>query len=141
MDVEALSNVAWAVLAVTGLAGGMFLRRCPWKNAPLLRHLVLLAVMAFLLFPVVSISNHIGYFNYCFSPGQGPDSIFWVSGARREKQFPTLALQALIFLIAATFATLYQRTAFERAGQARLARAVSRSTAATCLRAPPSQFF
>ncbi len=138
---ESFFNVAWAVLGVVGIAAGMVFRRhlMPWKKRELVRDVVLLGVIAFILLPVVSMSDDIGYFSYYFSGGQTQDGLFWVSGSRREKQLSWVpVLQVVGVLLAAALGAFYQSTLLGIVPVAESPRGVDRSTATAYLRAPPS---
>ncbi len=137
---DTLFNIAWALVAVLGLTAAVSLRRqlAPWKKAELYRDVVLLCLVVFLLFPIISISDDIGYFSYYFSGGQTPNGIFWVSAVRRNKQLPLLVPhQVVSFLIAASLTGVCQYVFF---GQTTLRDPLpcsSRAVASANLRAPP----
>jgi len=142
--VEGFFNISWAVLGTIGIAAGLLIRRrvAPWGKRDLVRDVLLLSVIAFLLLPVVSMSDDIAYFSYYFSRSQTPDCLFWVSGSRREKQLPSLVvLQAFAFLLAATVVVLCQRTVLGTIALPGPTGFTGRSTTATHLRAPPSSLF
>lgn len=138
---ESLFNITWAILAVSGIAAGLL-----WQQhlagdgkRELARNLVLLALVALLLLPVISLSDDIGYFSYYFSRGQAPDGTFWVSGLRREKDLPALSLlQACAFLLAALVGCLSLKNRYEAIPSAAPLRLRSRRTAPIGLRAPPT---
>ncbi len=137
---ETLFNIAWAVLGLVGIATGLWCRCrvAPSTKREFTHHIVSLAVIVFLLLPIVSFSDDIGYFNYYFSHDRSPDSLFWVSGPRREKQLSWVpVLQVFGFLLLTTLGALYQRTFLGIVPVADWACTVDRSTATAYLRAPP----
>lgn len=141
---ENLFNILWAVLGVSGLIAGLWLRRRIGlgEKRELARDLLLLGVIVFLLLPVISMSDDIGYFHYYFSRGHAPDCAFWVSGARREKQLPSLVvLQVIALLLAAIVSAFRRGTVLGAIALAEPARVLDRSAAATYLRAPPFSRF
>lgn len=141
---EALFNIAWAVLGVLGLALGLWLRRrlAAGGKPALARDLILLSVIVFLLFPIISFSDDIGYFSYFFSRRRAPDSLFFVSSARRERQVPPLViLQVFAVLLAALGIASRQQTVLGTIALAQPAHAIRRKPVLSSLRAPPSSLF
>ncbi len=141
---ETLFNFAWALLGTLILGAGWWLRRrfAPDARAGVVRDLILLSLIVFLLFPIVSFSDDVGYFSYYFSHRQAPESLFFVSGSRREEQLPSLVfLQVFAVLLAALVSAFRQRTVFGLVPVAESARAITRKAAPVCLRAPPSSLF
>jgi hypothetical protein len=140
--VESFFNFAWAVIGAIFLAAGFLFRWrvATWARRAMARDLMLLGLIAALLFPIISISDDIGYFSYYFSGGQSPEGIFWVKGSRREKQshLPVIPL-TFAFLLNATAAVVCQRTTLETIAPAGPAGIFSRRLTASYLRAPPVQ--
>lgn len=141
---ENLFNIAWAVLAVAGIAAALLWRwrSRSWSKTELARELVLFALVAFLLFPIFSMSDDIAYFNYYFARSQAPDNALWMSGARRESPFQGLIiLQAFAAILAAVVSAFCLRVARASLVLGQPQKAVSRSAAPSYLRAPPCQVF
>lgn len=138
---ESLLNVAWALLGAIGVTAGLVFRwrLAAWAEREMARDLMLLGLIGVLLFPVISISDDIGYFSYYFSRGQTPDGIFWVKVSRRERQLhllvPVLTYAALP---TATAVSLCQRVLLETIGLVEPAGICSRRLTGSFLRAPPA---
>ncbi len=140
---ESLFNIAWALLGVVGLTVGLVYRLhiAPVDRKELVRDVILLCGIIFLLLPVISLSDDIGYFNYYFSRGQAPDSVMWVNGLRRNKQLPGLIiLQSFAFLLAAALGMFCRRTVSGTIESTEPVRIASRNTTPANLRAPPLLF-
>ncbi len=140
---ETLFNISWAALGLIVFTVGLAIQRRvnPAGKKDLVRTLLLLSAVVFLLLPIISISDDIAYFEHYFSRHSAPDSIFWMTGARREKQFPgSVVLQAFIFLVAAAVVVRCQRAVLGTITPSTSKYFAGRSTTATHLRAPPSFF-
>ena len=139
---ESLFNIAWAVLGLIGVTAGLLIQQrvTPGKKH-MVRTVLLLSVIVFLLLPIISMSDDVAYFSHYFSRHSAPDSTFWVTGSRREKQFPGfIVLQAFVFLIAAAVVVRCQRAVLGATTPSASKCFAGRSTTATHLRAPPSFF-
>lgn len=138
---ENLFNILWAVLGLGGIVVALLFRRYAGLGGrrELGRDVLLFAAIVFLLLPVFSMSDDIGYFNYFFSGGQAPNAVFFVSGTRREKQIALIVvLHILALLVAAIVSALRQRLVLGMVTLAEPARVIERRAPATYLRAPPS---
>ncbi len=141
---ETLFNIGWAVLGTIGVAAGLWLRRrfAQGPRRELARDVVLLCAIVFLLFPIISFSDDIGYFNYYFSRGQAPDALFWVSGARREEHLPSpVVLHVFALLLAAIVTAHRRRTILGAMVLPAPAPLIEQPAAPLCLRAPPLSLF
>lgn len=137
---ESFFNISWTILGVIVVAAGLLIRRsiAPWGKKETIRDVLLLAAIVILLFPIVSISDDIGYFNHYFSTHRTLDSFFWVNGSRREKQFPgVIVQQALALLLATAVVVRCQRAVLGMIAPADSIRFNGRKTTATHMRAPP----
>ncbi len=137
---ESFLNLTWAVVGASFLAVGFVCRwrLTAWAKRQMARDLMLLGLIGVLLFPVISISDDIGYFSYYFSGGQAPDGIFWVKGSRREKQLHLLPIAlAYATLPTATAVTCCQRVVLEIIGWGEPAGILNAGLAISRLRAPP----
>lgn len=139
---ERAFDIAWALCGVIGIAASLLLR---WRLVPLTksgvaRDLAVLSIIVFLVFPIISIADDIGYFNYYFSPGEAPDGIIWLKASRRDKQCPlSVGLQAFALSLPAT-STLCRRAILGTVTPAAPVPLASRRVAAASLRAPPAWF-
>ncbi len=136
-------DIAWVLSGIIGLAAGFVCRRRvgPWSGTEIRRDLVLLTLIGFLLIPVISIRDDVGYFNYYFAREQGQDGTFWVSGARREKHLLSfLLLQGMTFLVVAIEHTSSRRKLVGIISADPPPLFVSRVVGSTHLRAPPFVF-
>ncbi len=141
---ENLFNILWAVLGVTGIVAGLLFRRraALGGKRELARDLLLFGMIVFLLLPIVSMSDDIGYFTYYFSRGQAPDCAFWVSGSRREKELPsTVVLQTVVFLLTVSIGALCQRRVLGTIALTGPVRVAGTGATTAYLRAPPSSLF
>lgn len=140
---ESFFNIAWTVLAVLGVAIAVYFRRrtMPGKKAHLARDLTLFAVLAFLVFPLISISDDIGYFNFYFARTHTPDGALWRSTSRREKH---LYAGVVLRVVAVHLLSLSRErvalcwSGLERLTSSQAQHIVSRSVTPAQLRGPPS---
>lgn len=138
-SLESLFNIAWTLLAVSGIAAGLVFRdRFVSRGlGGLARDMALLAIIAFLLFPAISISDDIHYFDYYFSGGT-PDGVLWLQVSRREKQFfALLFLQAVALLVVAIACARHRSIVLGMVALTSLAAVATRAATTAHLRAPP----
>lgn len=139
---ESAFDIAWALCGVMGIAASLFFRWRveSWAKMRLARDLAALSIIVFLLFPIISIADDIGYFNYYFSGSQDSDGIFWLKASRREKQLPSsVRLQGFAVSLAATGA-LCPRTILGTVTPTGPVPLASRRVTTVSLRAPPFWF-